>query len=94
MCPAERSEGAAEKPSHVQRRSAKFGERGFHFRPGMLIADALGHGDAGAEHLFSFLRTSQPGQELSELLIAGHVVGVVGQELTEMLNGRVMVATV
>src|SRR5713226_486021 len=53
----------------------------------MLVASALGRGDAGLQRGSGLFRASRLGQELAILEISGDVFGVRGQERFEMLIG-------
>lgn len=69
----------------------QFAEGRFHFRTGMVVADALRDPDAGGEDLFRFLGASQAGQQLSQLLVAGDVVRMLGEQFAEVFDGGVVV---
>ncbi len=51
-------------------RSSELFESCLHFRPGVLVADLLCHGDAGSQDLLGFVSARQPDQKLAVVKIA------------------------
>src|SRR6266567_3910281 len=75
-------------------RSGEFGEEGFHFGAGVLIALFDGGGDAVCKHLLCFFDALLADQELAVHEIGGDVVGVAFEERTEVEAGGGGVAVV
>jgi hypothetical protein len=67
-------------------------ERGLHFVAGVKIAGFFGDGDAGGKDAARFGDVSRAHEKLTKLVVAGYVVGIVGEKLAKMLLRRQIVA--
>jgi hypothetical protein len=72
-----------------QELGAEFIAHGVHFGEGVLVARAIGGGDAGVEAGEGVGGTVEFGEELGGHLVGGDVVGGVGDEGVELDEGGV-----